>query len=189
MKNKRLITIMLSVSILCLSVSTMAYHRSGTGKISGGASGLKFYIESEAYDYKDSINNGILLWNGLSTKVSVSKTTTKSSSRCDNYWGDYFSNGSGIIATTYLQLNNQDHYDYDVDWYWCKIKYNSSLYCDGQLDFSHRKAVAAHEYGHFLGLAHNSDSRGFLMYPYGDECTATAPTSDEVNGIKAIYGS
>lgn len=49
--------------------------------------------------------------------------------------------------------------------------------------------VAAHEFGHSLGLAHSTDP-GALMYPnyaFRDPSTYTLP-QDDINGIQAIYG-
>ena len=49
--------------------------------------------------------------------------------------------------------------------------------------------VAAHEFGHSLGLSHSTDP-GALMYPvysYTDPSTFSLPR-DDVNGIQHIYG-
>jgi len=50
-------------------------------------------------------------------------------------------------------------------------------------------AVAAHEFGHSLGLSHSS-VQGAIMFPYyqhlGDNYTLS---SDDITGIQAIYGN
>lgn len=53
----------------------------------------------------------------------------------------------------------------------------------------HLFPVAAHEFGHSLGLSHSSDP-GALMYPtyaYSDPKTFLLP-QDDINGIQALYG-
>jgi hypothetical protein len=190
------------VTIMTLSTSSFAYERLGTGRISGGASNRLYWRDSSIYEYRHSVDYGITRWNGYTSDVSVSRTTTKSYSRCDNYWGEYFDPQSGIIALTELMLNNQITYDYDIDWYWCNIKYSSYIYNYDSLDYFHRKGVACHEYGHFLGLAHIEDAYtawykiinniydpcvNVIMYPFGDVCAVEYPSTDDINGINAIY--
>lgn len=49
--------------------------------------------------------------------------------------------------------------------------------------------VAAHEFGHSLGLSHSNDP-GALMYPvysYSNPDTYILPR-DDVNGIQSLYG-
>ncbi|MDP2892705.1 MAG: matrixin family metalloprotease [Bacillota bacterium] len=186
---KKCIAFALIVTIFSFTATALAYNRLGTGKISGGATGILYYIDSSASEYDESIRYGIQHWNGISDNIEVNRTTTKSYSRCDNYWGAYFPSNSGIIAKTYLILNNVVITDYDVDWYWCKIKYSSYVFNYDYLDYKHRKGVACHEYGHFLGLAHNYASIHNIMWPYGNTCDEEYPSTDDKNGVISIYGS
>ncbi|WP_024832871.1 matrixin family metalloprotease [Ruminiclostridium josui] len=180
--------------ILSTTGNTFAYMRLGKGKISGGAKGILYYIDSSASEYSDSINYGIQYWNNKVSTVSVARTDEKSSSRCDVYWGSYFPSPTGVIAQTYLKLNNQDAPSYDTDWYWCEIKLNSQVfkYYDDKtqtgLSYFDRIGTVCHEYGHFLGLWHVSDKTA-IMSQLGDGRTAGSPSADDIAGIKAIYGA
>lgn len=192
MKNnlKKFFIIMVAiVTIFSFSTTTLAYNLLGTGKISGGAKNILYWRDSSAYEYRHSIDYGIQYWNGHSSKVSVARTSTQSYSRADCYWDDYFP--TGVIAGTQFYLNNQVTTNYNVDWYWCKIFFDSDLYCYSGLTYFHRKGTACHEYGHFLGLDHTNSTPSNIMHQYcvyGVYRTAGSPSTDDVNGIKAIYG-
>lgn len=192
--KQKLIIALVFLILFTIPVSAFAYSRLGTGKISGGADGILYYIDDSASEYSDSIRYGIQYWNGHISTVEVNRTTTKSYSRCDNYWGNYFSNNSTIIAETQLMLNNQIIYNYNVDWYWSKILYNKNVFKyedenGGGLSYFNRKGTACHEYGHFLGLAHTNSIPSNIMCQLGYGRTAGQPSADDISGITAIYGS
>ena len=64
-----------------------------------------------------------------------------------------------------------------------------------------RRGTAVHEFGHFLGLAHNSDTFGScpgggadyvsIMYPsaakYEGGCAVFTPQADDIAGVAALY--
>lgn len=47
--------------------------------------------------------------------------------------------------------------------------------------------VAAHEFGHALGMSHSSDP-GALMYPVYSYATGYPLSEDDIEGIQALYG-
>lgn len=57
---------------------------------------------------------------------------------------------------------------------------------DSELSFF---AVAAHEFGHSLGLSHSS-VQGAIMFPYYQSVDGNYSLhSDDITGIQAIYGT
>lgn len=90
-----------------------------------------------------------------------------------------FDGPNGILAHAFqpgLGIGGDAHFDAEETWTKTSENYNLFL-------------VAAHEFGHSLGLSHSSDP-GALMYPnyaYSDTSTYSLP-QDDINGIQALYG-
>ncbi|XP_020739074.2 neutrophil collagenase isoform X2 [Odocoileus virginianus] len=90
-----------------------------------------------------------------------------------------FDGPDGILAHAFQPgpgIGGDVHFDAEETW--TKTPENYNLF-----------PVAAHEFGHSLGLAHSSDP-GALMYPnyaFSDPSTYTLH-QDDINGIQAIYG-
>uniref|UniRef100_A0A2I3G1M6 Matrix metallopeptidase 8 n=1 Tax=Nomascus leucogenys TaxID=61853 RepID=A0A2I3G1M6_NOMLE len=85
-----------------------------------------------------------------------------------------FDGPNGILAHAFRQ--GDAHFDAEETWTKTSTNYNLFL-------------VAAHEFGHSLGLAHSSDP-GALMYPnyaFRETSTYSLP-QDDIDGIQAIYG-
>ena len=190
MKKTKLIFMLLVTFLILGTFSTTVFaERLGTGKISGGARNILYWRDNSIYEYRHSVDYGFDYWNGHLSTVSLARTDTKSYSRCDVYWGNYFAAGSTTIAQTYLILNNQVLENYNVDWYWCQIKFNMNKFNYTEMpDYAMRKATACHEYGHFLGLAHPpAVIAGSIMQKV--ELRATnVPTSYNFNWLIQIYG-
>ncbi|KAL0994366.1 hypothetical protein UPYG_G00121210 [Umbra pygmaea] len=133
----------------------------------------------------DSIARALQVW----AKVSPLRFTRIYSGTADimisfrtRYHGDSspFDGPDGTLAHAYAPGNNiggDAHFDDDEYFTFSSTRgYNLFL-------------VAAHEFGHSMGLGHSRD-RGALMYPiysYTDPRTYSLPR-DDVNGIQSIYG-
>lgn len=96
--------------------------------------------------------------------------------------GDYypFDGPNSILAHAFPPgegIGGDTHFDEDEDWTMGSNGYNLFI-------------VAAHEFGHALGLAHSQDP-GALMYPMYvyTSMKEFRLARDDVNGIQALYGS
>ncbi|XP_041055113.1 collagenase 3-like [Carcharodon carcharias] len=95
----------------------------------------------------------------------------------DNY---PFDGANGLLAHAFppaAGLGGDTHFDEDETWTMGSDGYNLFL-------------VAAHEFGHALGLAHSRDP-GALMYPTYTFTSMNefSLSQDDVNGIQALYGA
>lgn len=171
--------------------------------------GVGNYGYNTRYYYVDSSCSSTLVnkiaeawsdWNyttaslGITTPISVKKTTTKSSSVFDFYYRTQWEEEDGIYGGTFMYngqtLQNPTCGDPTGNWGWTQIilnnpNYDDLYYISGNID--RQKGVIAHEIGHALGLAHSDDSVYKLMYPYGDLLYVDSCTADELAGINALY--
>lgn len=90
-----------------------------------------------------------------------------------------FDGPNGVLAHAFQPgrgIGGDAHFDAEETWTKTSRNYNLFL-------------VAAHEFGHSLGLAHSSDP-GALMYPnyIFREPSTYSLSQDDINGIQAIYG-
>ena len=78
-------------------------------------------------------------------------------------------------GTTALEFDMQ----LDPDWAWTT---GSNPSIDLQ-------SVAAHEFGHALGLGHSADSSALMYYAYSSGTLKRVPRPDDIAGAIALYGS
>ncbi|XP_069058469.1 matrix metalloproteinase-18-like [Pleurodeles waltl] len=95
--------------------------------------------------------------------------------------GDFnpFDGPYGTLAHAYAPgtgIGGDTHFDEDENWTKGSTGFNLFL-------------VAAHEFGHSLGLSHSNDRRALMFptYSYTDPARFQLP-KDDVNGIQALYG-
>lgn len=120
-KGRLLITLLISILVLSfVSSDAYCYETLNDHHLTGSAQ-ILYYIDSSAFEYKESIMYGFQYWNYLVSGVRCYRVMTKAYSRCDAYWGDEDIDRVGWIAVTYHYLNNQQISPYDSDWYWCQV--------------------------------------------------------------------
>ncbi|XP_062872526.1 collagenase 3 [Trichomycterus rosablanca] len=94
--------------------------------------------------------------------------------------GDHnpFDGPEGLLAHAYppgIGIGGDTHFDDDEHWTKNSHAYNLFL-------------VAAHEFGHALGMAHSNDP-GALMFPIYSYFRGFPLSEDDIKGIQALYGS
>ncbi len=100
-------------------------------------------------------------------------------------WSNYYYSGSSVpnIAEADIALNNV-HYSKTQNFDWAKITNSSVGY--GKIDL---KTIFTHEFGHFFGLSHNTDTQDALMW-YTSSAQTPFPGlhSDDIEGAIYLYG-
>jgi predicted Zn-dependent protease len=191
-----------TVSVFSLISNANAYTRIGA-KYTNVPYKMDYFNDCISYTYNntlvsfyDAVQNAVLSWNGTSnTKVLMYQTTTQSQSVMDFH--NYDLGDSSLLGKTSFYVNSAAIDPTKTNWYWTKTNINSAgdwatfpSGCAYTNINSEAKNVAAHEEGHALGLGHSSSY--VLMYSTVasyDYYGITGPTSDEISGVQAIYGT
>uniref|UniRef100_A0A671EKL0 Matrix metallopeptidase 8 n=1 Tax=Rhinolophus ferrumequinum TaxID=59479 RepID=A0A671EKL0_RHIFE len=123
-------------------------------------------------DVDTAIEKAFQVWSGL-------KAVMLNFAFSDHGDNSPFDGPNGILAHAFQPgqgIGGDAHFDAEETWTKTSKNYNLFL-------------VAAHEFGHSLGLSHSSDP-GALMYPnyaFNEPSTYALP-QDDINGIQALYG-
>ncbi|NIG57934.1 matrix metalloproteinase-27 [Pontoporia blainvillei] len=137
-------------------------------------------------DVDEAIQKGLEVWSKVTplifTKISkgIADIMIAFRTRVHGWCPRYFDGPLGVLGHAFppgLGLGGDTHFDEDENWTKDGAGFNLFL-------------VAAHEFGHSLGLSHTNDQTA-LMYPnYVSLDPSKYPLSqDDINGIQSIYGS
>ncbi|XP_036600315.1 neutrophil collagenase-like [Trichosurus vulpecula] len=135
-------------------------------------------------DVDSAIEKAIQIWSGPAplkfTRINSGEADIKISFvRGDHGDNSPFDGKNGVLAHAFQPgqgIGGDAHFDEDETWTVSSRDYNLFL-------------VAAHEFGHSLGLSHSTDP-GALMFPsysFSEPSTYVLP-QDDINGIQFIYG-
>ena len=145
------------------------------------------------------IEAGAIVWNsaspGINLKYAGPPTSTTNSNNGENvifFRDDPRQDGlsGGTIAVTYIWYTRKGGkiLDFDMIFYdqWAFFSFICTQTCQGEDGF-YLQTIAAHEFGHAIGLDHNrcTDS---LMYPYADYCETNSLTTNDTACVQSLYG-
>lgn len=148
------------------------------------------------YGYTSSIDAGRQSWNGISSKVNIGKTTDKTANSTDEVYvgtsktADLL--GQAMPYTVSWPKNfltPPDLYDWD---YSVVSFYHNNISTRNMNTPNLRKHIAAHEFGHALGLAHTTGSNASksIMKDYSNESeTMFEPQTYDKSELKRKYGN
>ena len=130
-------------------------------------------------------------WNGAGTAIKMSYAG-RSSDANRSYNGRSVTmfkstNGGSTIASTYAWSSNGSLVEADVVFWDGGRQFFTGSTCTGSKG-AFVEDIAAHEYGHVLGLGHSTSPAATMYYRYG-ACSKTQRTlaADDLAGIRSLY--
>jgi hypothetical protein len=173
--------------ILAGIVPANAYNTFNDHHLVYGVHNQYYWLDSsEVAAHPNAAPAGVDAWsNTTNTSVYYVRTYTKSQSRLDFYQRSTSSGTYCAITAMYVDTSvvNQN----TTNWWWAKVTSDPLLSNASACGSStHRKGIFAHEMGHAMGLAHNSNS-GTLMYTQISSTSVNGPKGDDTNGVNHLY--
>jgi hypothetical protein len=195
---RRQITAACAAGAAALLVGAGAQAYATYGKWAAGAA--TFYINPTNTDVSASaalsaLQTGMNVWNtqsGSAFNFQYGGTTTKTTSAYDNQNVVFFRNttNGGAIATTYSWWDSSNRLlDSDIIFWDSGFAFfTGTSGCGVVANAAYIEDVAAHEYGHAMGLSHSTASDA-TMYPSYSYCSQAFRTlaPDDINGAKHLY--
>ncbi|AGK96512.1 matrixin family metalloprotease [Clostridium pasteurianum] len=190
MRAKKCIFTILFISILLVifySISVFAYNTFNEHTRSSRVDPMYYSIDSSANSYSSAIFDGVGAWNDSSHYTRL----LYNSDAADVFFSaDAFADESAhIIAKTLFISVDADFQLYSVNpnvsnWDINLIEINTLVM--PKLTAYKQQGTMAHELGHAMGLAHNTNPHS-IMCQLKDHRAVNYPTTDDINGIIHLY--
>ncbi|MER6097714.1 matrixin family metalloprotease [Streptomyces sp. NPDC001728] len=174
------------VFVMASGVSAHAFNTFNAHRLKYGVYSQYYWLDSTAENsHPTAIRGGVGHWNASNAPVYYLNTSDKTQSRLDFYRRSTPSGAYCAITAMYVDTAQVDYNS--TDWVWAKITVDPALTNAGLCGpDTHRDGTIAHEQGHAMGLAHNSNSSS-LMYTSLANTNVDTPIGDDVNGINYLY--
>ena len=172
------------VALLGLSAGVALAGYLGSGKFPSRFLSWRFFGTTSANgSYTSPVGAGMNTWTST-TDLSFSQTSSDSwdIAQYVSTFGNTGWAGLAYICATNGACSNQSAYNGTYDY--C-IAYENRTYQDGYSS-TFRRAVATHEAGHCVSLAHNNTTSS-VMYTYISSTGVTSPNSGDRSDVNAKY--
>ena len=193
--------IMIGAGVPVFAYNVFGYTLNG-GVGNYGSSTRNYWIDSSASGYTTIIDNAVSTWVhttsrlNITTPISLSRTTVKSSSYFDVYLEE-MPGSSSTVAGTYIYVKNVGCINPGLEapnqnYSWTEIILNSNSFPNLQVNnglttAENQQGTVAHEFGHAMGLAHSNNNPDVIMCQLKYGRRVYMPMADDANGINSLY--